>query len=62
MGKKFFRTREGELTIVFLVIVTAFLVILAGIKNNNDKICAIGFDLIIAAALYSPIKMYIYRK
>lgn len=63
MGKiSFFKTKAGGLTIAFLVIMVAFIIIMAGLGTGNDMLCTVGFVLIVFAMLYSPVKVYILRK
>ncbi|MDO4474032.1 MAG: hypothetical protein Q4B75_05190 [Eubacteriales bacterium] len=63
MGKNsFFKTKAGGLTIAFLVIMVAFIIIMAGLGTGNDMLCTVGFVLIVFAMLYSPVKVYILRK
>ena len=60
--EKFFRTKEGGLTIAFVVILIAFVLILAGLKMQEDGMCAAGFVLMAAAMLYSPLKVYVFDR
>lgn len=60
--KSFFQTKEGGLTLAFFVIMIAFFVILVGLKTASDVICTVGFVLIVAAMLYSPVKVYLLKK
>ncbi len=60
--QSFFKTKAGGLTIAFIVIMIAFAVIMAGLGAENDGLCLAGFLLIVAAMLYSPVKVYIYDK
>lgn len=60
--KSFFRTKEGGLTIAFLAIMIAFVVIIAGVSTQNQTLYGIGFLMITAAMLYSPFKVYIYDR
>lgn len=60
--KSFFRTKEGGLTIAFVVILIAFVLILAGLKMQGDGMCAAGFVLMAAAMLYSPLKVYVFDR
>ena len=63
MGKNsFFKTKAGGLTFAFLVIMVAFIIIMAGLGTGNDMLCTVGFVLIVFAMLYSPVKVYILRK
>ncbi|MGN1141975.1 MAG: hypothetical protein ACI4TF_12305 [Oliverpabstia sp.] len=59
--KSFFKTKEGGLTIAFIVIIAAFFIILAGLKTLNDTLCLVGFVIIVAAMLYSPVKVFILK-
>ena len=56
---EFFKTKAGGLTIAFAVIMIAFVMIMAGLGSGNDMLCTIGFVLIVAAMLYSPVKVHI---
>lgn len=57
--KSFFKTKEGGLTIAFIVIMVAFALILVGLQSSGNGLCMIGFLLIVVAMLYSPVKVYI---
>lgn len=59
--KSFFKTKEGGLTLAFIVIMIAFFIILAGLNAANDTICLAGFVIMVAAMLYSPIKTFILK-
>ncbi len=59
--KSFFKTKEGGLTIAFVVIMVAFFIILAGLNTANDTICMAGFVIMVAAMLYSPVKTFILK-
>ncbi len=59
--KSFFSTKEGGLTIAFIVIMVAFFIVLAGLGNANDVVCLAGFAIMVAAMLYSPIKTFIIK-
>ena len=62
----FFQTKAGHLTIVFLVIAVAFVLIVTGLQSDGNGLCTVGFLMIVAAMLYSPVKVYfidrMYRK
>lgn len=60
--KGFFQTKAGGLTIAFIVIMLAFAMILAGLYTGTDVLCTIGFVLIVAAMLYSPVDVYILNR
>lgn len=59
--KNFFKTKEGGLTIAFIVIMAAFVIIIAGLNAVNDTVCLVGFVIMVAAMLYSPIKTFILK-
>lgn len=59
--KSFFKTKEGGLTIAFMVIMIAFFIILAGLNMASDMICMVGFVIMIAAMLYSPVNVFILK-
>ena len=59
--KKFFRTKAGGLTIAFLVILAAFAIIMIGLSTESTALCTIGFLLVVAAMLYSPVRVYILK-
>ena len=50
--KSFFKTKEGGLTIAFIVIMIAFVIIMAGLNTVNDTVCLAGFIIMVAAMLY----------
>lgn len=58
----FFKTKAGGLTAAFIVIMCAFCLVMAGLKNGSDTMCRTGFLLIMAAILYSPVRVYIMKK
>ena len=64
--KEFFQTKAGRLTIAFLVIAVAFVLVVAGLQSDGNGLCTVGFLMIVAAMLYSPVKVYLidrlYRK
>ena len=60
--KSFFHTKEGGLTIAFVGIMIAFAVIMTGAGMHNQVLYGIGFLMIMAAMLYSPVKVYIYDR
>ena len=57
--KSFFKTKAGGLTIAFIVIMVAFVLIMIGLGSAGDSLCMIRFLLIVVAMLYSPVKVYI---
>lgn len=59
MKKSFFHTKEGGLTIAFIVIMISFFIIQNGLKMEGDAVSIVGLILVIAAMLYSPVKVFI---
>lgn len=59
--KSFFQTKEGGLTIAFIVIMIAFVIIMASLNTVNDTVCLAGFIIMVAAMLYSPVKTFILK-
>ena len=59
--KSFFKTKEGGLTIAFIVIMVAFAIIMAGLGSGSDSVCLAGFVIMVGAMLYSPIKTFIFK-
>lgn len=59
--KNFFKTKEGGLTIAFIVIMAAFFIVMAGLGSENDTLCLAGFAVMVAAMLYSPVKTFIIK-
>lgn len=57
----FFKTKAGELTAAFIVIMIAFGLIMTGLSNGDDTLCEVGFVLMMLAMLYSPVKVYIIK-
>lgn len=58
----FFKTKAGGLTIAFIVIMVAFVVIVAGISAESTAMCTVGFLMIVAAMLYAPVRTYLIKK
>ncbi len=59
--KSFFKTKAGGLTIAFIVIMVAFVIIMAGLGSGNDSVCLVGFIIMVGAMLYSPITTFIIK-
>lgn len=59
--KSFFKTKEGGLKIAFIVIMAAFFIIIAGLHMASSALCMAGFVIMVAAMLYSPVKVYILK-
>lgn len=60
--QSFWKTRAGHLTLAFIVIMAAFLLIMAGLAMSSEAVCVVGFVLIAAAMLYSPIEVYVLKR
>lgn len=61
-NKGFWGTKAGKLTMAFIVIMAAFVLIMAGVAVSSDILCSVGFFVIVAAMLYSPVEMYILKR
>lgn len=59
MKNSFFHTKEGGLTIAFIIIMVSFFLIQNGLKTGMGALAMVGFVLVIAAMLYSPVKVFI---
>lgn len=55
----FFKTKEGGLTLAFIVIMIAFAIMLFGLYTGTTAACAVGFVIMMAAMFYSPMKVFI---
>lgn len=60
--KNFFQTKAGGLTLAFIVIMVAFVVIMIGLNTGSDALCTLGFTAIVLAMLYSPVKVHLIDK
>lgn len=61
-NKSFWKTKEGALTIGFIISIVSFILILIGIKANSALVENIGLIIVIIAVLVSPIKVFILDK
>ena len=59
MKQSFWSTKAGGLTLAFIVIMVAFVVIMIGNYTENSICHLVGFIAIVAAMLYSPVKVHI---
>ena len=59
MKNQFFKTKEGGLTIAFIIIMISFFLIQWGLSAGMDVLAYAGFILVIASMLYSPVKVFI---
>lgn len=59
MNKNFFRTKEGGLTLSFIIIMISFFIIQNGLKMEGDVVSIAGLVLVLAAMLYSPVKVFV---
>ena len=46
--KGFFQTKAGRLTIAFLVIAVACVLIVTGLQSDGNRLCTVGFLMIVA--------------
>ena len=54
MKNSFFKTKEGGLTIAFIIIM-----IQGGLAAGMNALAYLGFILVIVSMLYSPVKVFI---
>lgn len=62
MGNAFFKTKAGKMTLAFIVIMLAFALIMLGIAQTNNTFIHLGFVLMVAAMVYSPIDVFILNR
>ncbi len=62
MKNSFFKTKEGGLTIAFIIIMISFFLIQTGLKTGTNGLAMVGFVLVILSMLYSPVKVFIIDK
>lgn len=62
MQNSFFKTKAGKMTLAFIVVMLAFSCIMLGISHSSDLFIQIGFVLMIAAMVYSPIDVFILNR
>lgn len=61
-NKGFWGTKAGHLTMAFIVIMLAFILIMVGGAASSDILCAVGFFVIVVAMLYSPVETYLLKR
>lgn len=59
---KFFKTKAGKMTLAFIVIMIAFSCIMLGIAQTSNGLIQLGFVLMLAAMLYSPIDVFLLNR
>ncbi len=60
MGEKsFLKSKAGGLTMAFIAIMIAFVIIMLGLSTWNKPMYTTGLVIIVLAMLYSPFKVYI---
>ncbi|AHG79498.1 hypothetical protein X875_8800 [Mannheimia varigena USDA-ARS-USMARC-1388] len=62
METSFFKTKAGKMTLAFIVTMLAFALIMFGIAQTNNSFIYIGFVLMVAAMVYSPIDVFILNR
>lgn len=60
--QSFFKTDAGQLTLAFIAILVAFVLLLIGLNTANDALCLIGFLVVMLAMLFSPFKKLVLKK
>ncbi|WP_346664296.1 hypothetical protein [uncultured Merdimonas sp.] len=59
MKNSFFKTKEGGLTIAFIIIMISFFLIQGGLAAGMNGLAYLGLVLVIISMLYSPVKVFI---
>ena len=59
MKNSFFKTKEGGLTIAFIIIMISFFLIQGGLAAGMNALAYLGFILVIVSMLYSLVKVFI---
>ena len=59
MKNSFFKTKEGGLTIAFIIIMISFFLIQGVLAAGMNALAYLGFILVIVSMLYSPVKVFI---
>ncbi|MEE1228293.1 MAG: hypothetical protein U0K57_04915 [Lachnospiraceae bacterium] len=60
--KSFFKTKAGGLTLAFIVIMIAFVVIMVGIASGSGAVESVGFIVMLLALMYAPFQTYILKR
>ncbi|MEE1227850.1 MAG: hypothetical protein U0K57_02675, partial [Lachnospiraceae bacterium] len=60
--KSFFKTKAGGLTLAFIVIMIAFVVIMVGIASGSRAVESVGFIVMLLALMYAPFQTYILKR
>ena len=58
----FFKTKEGGLTLAFIVIMIAFAIMLFGLYTGTTAACAVGFVIMMAAMFFTGESVYLNTK
>ena len=58
-NETFWKTKAGSFTVVFIIVMLAFVIILIGLYQGKSYLYTTGCILIILSMLYSPVKKYI---
>ncbi|MDO4961563.1 MAG: hypothetical protein Q4E57_06900 [Eubacteriales bacterium] len=59
---KFYETKEGALSIAYMVILAAFVIMMVGVWGSDETFTLDGFAAIITAMLYCPMRTFIFEK
>ena len=60
--KGYFHTKAGQLTLAFIVIMIAFVLVMIGLSAGTEILSTVGFVLILLAMIWSPCRVYLFRK
>lgn len=61
-NSSFFHTKAGKMTLAFIVIMVAFVLIMLGLTYENRLLGYIGFSAMLLAMIYSPLDVYIINR
>ncbi|HHW7567270.1 MULTISPECIES: hypothetical protein [unclassified Mannheimia] len=62
MANSFLKTKAGKMTLAFIATLLAFFLIMLGIDQANNTFIHIGFVVMVAAMVYSPIDVFILNR
>ncbi|MCK3657791.1 hypothetical protein A4G18_03470 [Pasteurellaceae bacterium Pebbles2] len=58
----FFKSKAGKMTLAFIVTMIAFGCIMLGLNQSSTSLIDIGFWLMVAAMVYSPVDVFILNR
>ncbi|TCP96213.1 hypothetical protein EDC44_10533 [Cricetibacter osteomyelitidis] len=58
----FFHTKAGKLTLIFILIMIAFIIIMLSLSSGNKMLSYCGFIIMVVAIMYPPVDTYILKR